>query len=220
MEFKTPAELAPKIDVGFVGSMLGKVFGFNSPIYLPYELSTRMYIPGGYDVQLVDEVTFDRLSQFGTPVVGSFTIAGGNYRFYDLKTGKLKNSRIGDFEFPIASLVEFSRSKNIIKTPTIGGVGSVKEIYGLEDWSISIKGICMPDSSRKGYQTTEEQIFALTKLNEIAGSLEIAQGNIFLKKNISRLVIESLAFSPVQGKPDIMPFEITATSDEDLLLTL
>lgn len=227
MEFDTKAaiRMIPNIDVGFVVSLLGDVFGFNSPIYLPFNKKNE-YIVKGYSIpeqytgfETIDEEEAERLSVFGTPVLGSFTIAGGNYKVYN-KRGELIPKSFGDFLFPVATIVEFRRQKAITKTPVSGGSGSVKEIFGFDDWAISIKGICLNDPSRENQRSATEQQTALIGLNEIAGSLEIlgGTGRIFSDKGIDRIVFEELSFNPLQGKPNVIPFEITASSDTDILL--
>jgi hypothetical protein len=220
MEFKTPGELVPKLDIGFAVSLLGDIFGFNSPVFFP-SYAVKDWEVRGYQVNdIIVEDNPDRISVLGTPIFGSFTVGGEAYKTWNPITGALDNVRLGEFEFPVATIVEFRRPKNITKTPMIGGVGTVKEIYGLDDWNISIKGICMADASRKGQKTLKEQMYVLDRLNEVAGSIAIQNGAIFSERRISRLVIENLAYSPVQGKPGIMPFEIQAVSDEDIILTL
>ena len=221
----------PVIDVGLVVSLLGDAFGFNSPIYLPYgfqrDFVARGYkLPegevqgelGSYQVTLVDDQEADRMSMFGTPVLGSFTIEGGTYKVYDKRTGRLVDREYSDFEFPVATIVDFERSKDIVKTPTIGGSGSVKEIFGFNDWAINIRGVCLDDGSRSAQKTAKEQQNSLILLNEIAGSLGLARGKIFFEKQINRIVFERLSISAVQGKPGIIQFEIEASSDEDILI--
>lgn len=227
--FKDASKLIPNIDIPFVASMLSDVFGVNSPIYFPYilgsEFSPKEYtVPedyAGYPTDMMEPDKYDRLSVFGTPVFGSFSIAGGNYNVYDKRTGELVSKTYSEFEFPVASLIDFSRSKSITKTPTVGCAGTVKEIYGMEDWAISIKGICLNDPSRQwSTRRAVDQKLALIALNEIAGSLEIDSlkaGRLFLEKGISRIVIEDIRFGSIQGKPEVIPFEITASSDEDIL---
>ncbi len=225
-------KLTPNIDVGFVASLLSDVFGVNSPIYFPYmlgsEFSPKDYaLPedySGYPTDMMEPDRYDRLSAFGTPVFGSFSIAGGTYKVYDKITGMLVDRVYQGFEFPLATLVDFSRPKSITKTPTIGCAGTVKEIYGMEDWVISIKGLCLNDPSRMwSTRRAVDQKLALIALNEIAGSLEVDSlnaGRLFLEKGISRIVVEDLRIGSIQGKPEVIPFEITASSDEDILLSV
>ena len=160
-----------------------------------------------------------RYSQFGTPVLGDFWAIAGDipYLVYDTK-GKLVKAEFSEFEFPLATIVDFSRPKNITKTPTIGGGGTVKEIFGYDDWKINIRGICMYDSSRQAQKTADEQQKALIKLNKIAGSIKI-DGKIFAEKDISRIAIESLSITPVQGKPGLIQYEMECSSDEDFLIS-
>lgn len=221
----------PIVDVGLAASILSDVFGVNSPVYLPYgvqrDLAYRGYqIPEdirsgeieNYQIAVVEDEEADRMSQFGTPVLGSFTIKGGTYKVYDKRSGRLIDKEYADFEFPVATIVDFERPKNITKTPTIGSSGTVKEIFGFDDWRINIRGICLNDASRQAQQTAVEQQTALIQLNEIAGSLEIEKGKIFFEKYISRIVFENLRISAIQGKPGIIQYEIEAYSDEDILI--
>jgi len=59
---------------------------------------------------------------------------------------------------------------------------------------------------------------AIQLFHEIAGSIEV-EGQLFAQRNISRIVTESLKFTPVQGKPNMMQYSIEAVSDGDFLLT-
>ncbi len=207
------------LDIWYAVNLLGDVFGVESPVYLPYSLGERYALSDAdYKVEVVADEQYDRLSQFGTPIIGSFTVKGDTYKVYDKRTGMLEDKEYSSFEFPVASIVDFSRDKNVIVTPTIGSTGSVKEIFGLQDWRINIRGICMNDTSRKENVTAKEQQLALIALNEIAGALIIEKGSIFLDKQITKLVIESLSFTAIQGKPGLIQYEIQAISDEDFLI--
>ena len=220
-DYRTELEnRVPKIDVGLAISLLGDIYGFNSPVYFPYgDFLDRGYELGSYQLNVVPDEEADRLSQFGTPVLGSFAVRGGTYKCYNKSTGMLEDREYPDFEFPLATIVDFEHPKNIVKTPTIGSNGTVKEIFGFDDWRINIRGICLDDGSRLAQKTAKEQQLAMTQLNEIAGSLDIDRGRLFLEKDITRFVIERLSFSAVQGKPNVIQYEIEASSDEDFLIT-
>lgn len=208
------------INIGYAVSLLGDIFGFNSPVYIPYSLKDRYTLNDAvYNIQVANDETIDRMSQFGTPVLGTFWAVPGDlpYKVYNAES-RLVEKEYEDFEFPVVSIVDFSRQKNITKTPTIGSAGTVKEIYALEDWTINIRGICMNDPSRKGQKTALEQEYALTQLNEIAGSIRV-KGRIFEQKKITRMTIEKLYFTSIQGNSTIMQYEIEAVSDEDFLIS-
>lgn len=209
----------PTLDIGFATSLLGDAFGFNSPIYLPYTFKDRYALSDvNYKLEYVNDEQADRMSQFGTPVMGAFSVRGGEYKVYDKRTGMLRAKEYSIFEFPVATIVDFSRDKDIIETPTIGSVGTIKEIFGLGDWKINIRGICLNDGSRKQQKTAQEQQMSLIALNEIAGALMIEKGSLFLDKQITRIVIKSLSFTAIQGKPNIIQYDIEAVSDEDFLV--
>jgi hypothetical protein len=213
--------LVPTIDVAFVGNLLSSIFGVESPVYLPTWWEGRDYIPGAYSGVTLKNDTPDDGSpmRMGNKTFGSFWLKGGKYRSYNQYTGLLEQLDYPDFLMPLATLVDFNRPKAMTKTPCIGSSGTVKEIFGFEDWAISIKGIILPDKERAGstFQTVEGQMEALQKFFEIADGVTV-DGKLFANRNINKIVLESLVFNPVQGKPKLMTYAIEATSDEDILL--
>ena len=56
---------------------------------------------------------------------------------------------MASFPMPYATIVDFSRSMNCSKTKVLGVHGTVKEVYGLDDWKINIRGFCIADKSRE-----------------------------------------------------------------------
>ncbi len=209
------------LDLSFVSGLLQDVFGISTPVYHP-EIGDTSDQPGAFSgIQLdPDAPEYDNAPvRFGQKVWGAFWLKGGRYLSYAYD-GKLKEEEYSRFLMPLATLVSFSRPKQVKVTQTVGGTGSVKEIYGLGDWAIGINGIILPDyNNPSGMQTVEEQMEVLQQYNEVAGSLSV-DGQIFAKREISSIVIESLKFSPIQGKPQMMQYSIQAVSDEDLLLLL
>jgi len=191
---------------------------FYTPCIVPADKKAKQLL-NRYNVTSNADDAYDRLSQFGTPVLGTFWAVPDDlpYLVYGIND-KLVERDAFRFEFPVATIVDFSRPKNIVKEKTIGGKGSVKEIMGLDDWEISIRGIIVDDESRDAYKTAKQQQYALDRLSEIAGSIKV-EGKIFAERYISHIVIETPKFSPVQGKPGLIQYEIQATSDEAFLLT-
>lgn len=184
----------------------------------PYLVSTDDTRPElrAYNLETETADEYDRLSQFGTPLMGTFHIEAYTYQKYDVNN-KLVDFTFDDFEFPVASIVAFSRKKNTVITPTLGGKGSVKEIMGLDDWQISIKGLIVKDESRVKYTTVKEQQKQLDIINEIAGSLRIT-GKIFEEREIHHIVISELKYTQIQGNPNLIQYEIEALSDEDFFI--
>lgn len=221
-DYKSDLERAiPTIDVAFVGNLLSDVFGVESPVYLPTWWQGRDYSPKPYPgIEMEpDDPEYDQAPvRNGKKTFGAFWLEAGTYNMYN-KEGALDEKKLGRFLMPLASLVDFKREKNIVKTPILGGVGSVKEVFSFNDWDITIKGIIIADDfNRPGQKTVEEQMAILQKFFEVVGSISV-EGQIFAKRNVNYIVMESLNFSPVQGRPKMMQYTIEATSDEDILLT-
>lgn len=170
---------------------------------------------------MAEEETDDYLaySRFGTPVVNAIFFLGGKYQVYDQK-GNLSQQSISDFMLPATSVVNFTRKKTITKTPTIGGKGTVKEIYSIEEWEINISGTCLTDITRKDHQTAHAQQLALDEYNRVAGSINILGDRLFNDKEIAAITIEDIQFKTKPGSPDEVEFEIKATSDNPAELDL
>ena len=237
-EYKPPvSDKRPDIDTGYVSKLLADVFGIESPVFIPGYLKRTGKAPSYTDVKEENRPNglaspyagvevkspgpdYDNAPvRFGQKTFGTFWFESDTYKTWDDYKGKLTDVTLKKLLMPLASLVNFSRSKNITKTPMLGGRGSIKEIYSLQDWSISINGIILPDSLNPlTQQSVTEQQEAIQQFNEVAGSIKVA-GQLFEQRNISRIVIESLSFSPVRGKPGMMQYKIEAVSDGDLLLT-
>jgi len=192
--------------------VLNDVFGINSPFYLPYGRKRDYEVATYQNVRTVNPEEAERLSCFGTPVMGSFILEAGEYKSYD-REGRMIKLQMNDFLMPVATIVDFERDMVMMQTRTLGNTGTVKEIYGLDDWKINIRGICLADDQR----TAQEQEDELVRWRNICDSIGVI-GGIFERKNIRRMCIESIVFRPIQGKWGVRPFEITACSDEAIEL--
>ncbi len=205
------------IDIGYVGNLLSEVYHVETPVYLPWFFEYKKKLAAYSGVEVEEEPEYENAPvRFGQKSFGAFWLKGGRYLNFEY-TGELIESEYSDLLMPLATMVDFDRPKIVGKTTT--NYGTTKEIYGLGDWTISINGIILPDKYNPyTQQTVAEQMEALQKFHEIAGSVEV-EGQLFAQRKISRIVTESLSFKPVQGRPNMMQYSIEAVSDEDLLLT-
>lgn len=196
-----------------IGALFTEVFGISSPIYLPWGRGLKDYEPGDYQgVTFVDESQAEAYSWMGTPVIGTFTLDGcEKYKTYK-SNGSPATVNLASFLMPYATVVSFSRPMNVSKTKVLGTYGTVKEIYGLDDWNIMIQGFCIEDRKRQGYRTVAEQVNALCKFRKVTEAIGVT-GSIFNDKEIYAILIEELNFNPVQGNSSVMPFTIRAISD-------
>jgi hypothetical protein len=206
----------PNIDTGYVSKLLSDVFGVESPVYVPWFLE-RTYKAAPYtdvkeatppaglaapytnvELKAADPEYEKAPVRFGMKTFGAFWLEPGESRVWNEYTGLLDDVSLRPLLMPLATLVDFSRPKSIIKTPVLGGSGTVKEIYSLGDWDIAINGIILPDSLNPlTQQTVAEQMEALQLYNEIAGAIDV-KGQLFEQRYISRIVIEEMSFKPVQ----------------------
>lgn len=172
-----------------------------------------------FGVQYVDDATAQQLSQFGTPIIYPIEFNGGSYKKYD-NFGEIKPQIMGDFRLPAASIVSFKRDKIISSTKMNGGYGTVKEVYGFDDWQVTINGFLIPDSTQpQGFFTPLDQEKELQKWDDLACSIEVL-GDLFDNKGIKNLTIKGMNFEPMRGRPNIRAFTINAVSDAFLELQI
>jgi len=160
------------------------------------------------------------ISWMGTPVLFPITFKGEGldkpYKVYK-PSGQLEPVEMQTFILPAATVTDFSRAKNIITTDVLGGNGTVKELFGFDDWQIRVRGICLDDPARAYAKTAQEQKEILMKWERIAGSIKV-EGSQFSEKNIFEIVIQSINITQLEGKPWAIKFELNAVSNEPVSL--
>ena len=203
-----------------IGALFTEVFGISSPSYLPWGRTLQDYDPGKYiGVTTIPDAEAEAYSWMGTPVIGTFTLDGNKrYSTYN-PDGSRGTMNMASFLMPYATIVDFSRSMNCSKTKVLGVHGTVKEVYGLDDWKINIRGFCIADKSREGYKTVAEQVNALCKFRKVTEAVGVT-GSIFNNKEVYSIVIDNISFNPIRGNSSVVPFMIEATSDNPYELTL
>ncbi|MFY0714129.1 hypothetical protein J1D01_10660 [Seonamhaeicola sp. NFXS20] len=197
-----------------ISQLFNIAFGF-IPVRYASDLSVQPSADVNYQsipTKPIEEIK--KMSWLGTPVMFPMKFKGGSYQYYT-PVGQLQQKRLNDFELPFASVADFRRAKNITKTNVLGSNGTVKEIYGFDDWQIRIRGLCLDTPEMSAY----EQHLQLLKWEEIADSIEVI-GTLFKDKSIYRITADDFDFKLAQGKQNVIPFEITASSDEPLELVL
>lgn len=142
---------------------------------------------------------------------------GAEYQTYNPK-GELVRKTMTDYKLPMAMVFEFSRAKIINNTVIGNNVGSIKEFYGFEDWTIAAKGVLF---SNQNMPSIKEQKEALLVWEQLADAIDV-QSELFASKEIYKVVIQDIRFSPVVGKPNILPFSMSMVSDTsyELLVNL
>lgn len=158
-------------------------------------------------------------SSRGTDILFPIVFSEGNYKKYNNK-GELISKKMGDFRLPIASVVSFRRDKIMSQTRINGGNGSVKEVYGFDDWQITINGFLIPDNTQpQNFKTPLEQERELIKWDNLASSIEVF-GQIFTIHDTKNITVKGMSFDPMRGKPNIRTFTINALSDNPIELNI
>lgn len=123
----------------------------------------------------------------------------------------IKGSTVTEFFLPY-SVIKISGKKTIVKTAMAERQGTVKELYSVDDYSISLKGFFIDDKNRIW---PEEDLKLFKKLFELqtAVVLENALTNVFLGSD-QKVVIESFELPEVEGgRKHVRPFNIQLESD-------
>lgn len=195
-----------------LGQMFGAAFGVSSPVYMtrPVGIGSQRQELNYSGVQVISQADAEQYSWLGTPIVFPVLFKSGIYKIYNAD-GKLVDREFKEFQLPAATIVEFSRAKNITRTDVLGNNGTVKEIYGFDDWQIRMRGVCLPEPNR----SSQEQKESLLQWEQVAAAVEI-DGALFDEKSINSIAITEINFSQIQAKPEVIPFEIIAVSDEPI----
>lgn len=201
-----------------VASVLSDIFSISSPVFLPWGKTPQYTAKQFPDVEFIPVEPNDTVTSFGVPVYGTFYLAAGSYNSYD-KNGRVVMLKMSDMKMPYSCIAEFNREMVMTQTRVLGASGTVKEVYGLDDWNIRIRGLALDDSIWGSGLTAQEQINELVKWRNVCDSVEIV-GKIFGDKEIYRIAIKNLSIRPVEGRYGVIPFEIEALSDEPIELVI
>lgn len=170
-------------------------------------------------VQVVPDEEARATSHIGTPIFYPITLRGGTYKSYDHQ-GKVVDTQLGDLRLPISSVVEMSSTKVITKTQVSASGASVKEVYGFGDWDIRITGILFDEQTHpNGANTVETMEARLLEFDELADSIGV-DAELFNRRGIDRLVIRSINFQAIPGKPRLIGYQMQCESDAPIELLI
>jgi hypothetical protein len=217
-----------------VSQLFQAAFGINSPIYIApdifgqYEEAAmqglgfgnkaidysglevmRDYTSLGNDADFYNER--GAKSWMGTPIVFQAKFAGGKYQVY--KNGFANYEAFEGIDFPPATMFSFRRAKNIIRTNVIGDDGTVKEIFGFDDWVIDVRGLCLDEPNR----SARRQLLDLLNFERIADAIKV-EGSQFNVRKIQAVTMEDWSDNVPQGKPGVIAFQCKLISDKPIEL--
>lgn len=189
-------------------------FGINSPVFItqPFLRNAPENVRFKNIETLPEYYPHEHTSWMGTPILFSASFLGNSYKRYK-ENGEIERVQLDQLQLPPATMFSFRRAKNITKTNVLGNSGTVKEIFGFDDWIIDVKGLCLDEPNRSAH----EQLEALLQFENLADSIDIA-GSEFLKRSIHRVAISDWSDNIVQGKAGVIAFQCQMMSDEPLEL--
>jgi hypothetical protein len=123
----------------------------------------------------------------------------------------IDNYKRSEFYLPYCA-VKISGKKTIVKTPLAERQGTVKELYSIDDYSISLKGFFIDNKNRL---FPEDDLDVLRQVFEMkhAFAIDNALINIMLGKEV-KVVMESFELPEVEGgRKHVRPFNIQLESD-------
>lgn len=121
---------------------------------------------------------------------------------------------------PNEPLISLGLTKTIVETATVGKYrkGTVKEYICTEDYSITIKGVCIDLDDPEIYPA--DQVGLLNDLFDINDALEV-ESNPFLELfGIRKIVLKDIQFDEMIGEQGVQKYTITAVSDQDFYADL
>lgn len=124
------------------------------------------------------------------------------------------------FSLPNEPLVSIGLTKTIVKTVTVGKYkkGTVKEYINTDDYSITIKGVCMDLVNIGVYPS--DQVSELNELVDINDAIDVVDNVFFEMFGIRRLVIEDIQFDEMVGESGMQTYTIRCLSDTDFFADL
>lgn len=181
-----------------IPSLLEQAFGFKRDYVIPLEAEP---VSGGEFTSIDTQIPEDRvgISQIGTAVLDRLVFLPG--KTFD-------GTPYPQFTTPDVVLIDASLPKVIVKTPIAGGSGDVKELIGMSDWQIRIRGIILDPEPRYPHEMVEK----LRRLCEVPSAIEVSS-RYFATIGIDYLVIENLSLPANEKFVNGQPYVITASSD-------
>lgn len=203
-----------------ISQLFKDVFAVSGVAYNPKFEDESEPLNASYNLTLSDKDSNlpHSTSFMGTPIVFSWQMDGGEYLTYD-NHGNVVKKQLDNFRMPAATLCSFSRAKIIRTTKVSGSRGTVKEMYGFDDWRIKIRGIMIDESNHPQAASPFDQRDRLLQFENLTDAVSVT-GDIFESLRIASIVIEDIKFRQLQGKPRMIPFEMSCISDEPLELLL
>lgn len=205
-----------------IPSALAQLYGILRPVAFPgMGQLAEQEVPevsfGG--VQVVEDDAMRPVSSLGTPIWHPVTLRGGRYKRY-APDGSVEEVQLGELRLPISSISEMSLTREITKTQVSASGASVKEVYSNGDWEIRLSGILLDEKQHpngaSSVETMEERLLEFAQLADSIG----VDSDIYNRRGIDRLVVRSISFTQIPGRPRMIGYQMQCESDAPLELLI
>lgn len=202
--------------------VLGLLYGVAAPITFPSAQSgtaNEREAVSFSGVQVVPDEEAYAMSRLGTPIMMPITLVGGIYKRY-ASDGRVEEVQVDDLRLPASSVTEMGVAKSITRTQVSASGASVKEVFSYGDWDIRISGIILDEEKHpQNANSLEGMEEKLLEFDRLADSIGV-RADLFARRGIDRLVIRSINFNQVPGKPRWTGFQMQCESDAPLELLI
>jgi hypothetical protein len=127
--------------------------------------------------------------------------------------------RLGGVQLPGEPVVRIRGRKRIVETTLVGSSrrGAVKELIGIDDYDVLIRGVAFQLNNNKDYP--EDEVQQLHELYLRPEALKVESGLTALL-GIERLVIRDITLPEQRGFQHVQAYELSCRSDEDFILEI
>ena len=191
-----------------VSELFQLAFGVQYPFFLTEPIAQDQ--ASAISFSGIKTLANDGFSWMNTPIMFNATFVAGSYKLYK-RNGEITTKSLESLTLPAATMFTFRRAKNITRTNVLGSNGTVKEIYGFDDWVIDVKGVCVDERGN----SAQDQFARMLEWENLADSIEIS-GTQFKARELSRVVMSEWSENIPQGKPGVVAFSTTLYGDEPM----
>jgi len=130
-----------------------------------------------------------------------------------------QRTKINGFYLPNEPILSISGGKNIVRTQIDGNNGTFKENMSLDDYRITIRGLCIQEDLDDPDAYPDDQVRMIRQMFEEKESVDIVN-DILTLLGITIIAIENIQLEGLVGSPGVQPYIINALSDKNFDLEL
>lgn len=165
------------------------------------------------ELSVIEQEEAVKRTAVGTPLIFPILFEGGNFKVYK-EDGTLGEQSFADFTMPGATITDVSRAKNMVTKRVSGAKSTVKQIMGFDDWRIRMRGVMFPELGHQ-FPNPHDQKKQLHAWDNVVGKVRVVS-QVLNDIGINYMTITFIRFRQIAGRPDMIPFEISALSDKNI----